>query len=329
MHEMYEIPDLKAYADAMKDMDDNKTTFMPPPEEPEEDDDDFMLLDLSSSDRSIEMPTRPIQVTTGSSPMMRRCSMSCARLPSEVDRQRRTFSLMTMHGSTIEEEEEEEEQTSAKDATMHEDVCLDKTLYNGERMNVTVRPTEDVTNSANRRPSRRASQGGPLKSSLKSSLRTSQTGSVMSDDASEHSMKRNVSFSSLEIRSYGMTLGPNLSSSGPPVSLDYSNHKSTEDHDIESYEQRRSVTPENPEPENPRRSKCDLFLLPSQRHYLLMRDAGFSRMQIKAATEEAQRAAKEREKGAKRSIRLDEMREKASRFRVFQKKSGRRNSFSS
>ena len=58
-----------------------------------------------------------------------------------------------------------------------------------------------------------------------------------------------------------------------------------------------------------------------------MRDAGFSRMQIKAATEEAQRAAEEREKGAKRSIRLDEMKEKASRFRVF-KKSGRRNSFS-
>ena len=186
---------------------------------------------------------------------------------------------MTMHGSTIEEEEEEEEElTSAKDATMHEDVCLDKTLYNGERMNVTVRPTEDVTNSANRRPSRRASiQGGPLKSSL----RTSQTGSVVSDDASEHSMKRNVSFSSLEIRSYGMTLGPNPSKSGPPVSLDYSNHKSTEDHDIESYEQLRSVTADNPEPENPRRYKGELFLLPSQRHYLLMRDAGFSRMQIK------------------------------------------------
>ena len=236
---------------------------------------------------------------------------------------------MTMHGSTIEEEEEEEEEeTRAKDTNMHKDVCLDKTLYNGERMNVTVRPTEDVTNSANRRPSRRVSQSGPLKSSL----RTSQTvASVVSDDVdeSEHSMKRNVSFSSLEIRSYGMTLGPNPSSSGPPISLDYSNHKSTEDHHIESYEQLRSVTPENPEPENPRRYKGELFLLPSQRHYLLMRDAGFSRMQIKAATEEAQRAAEEREKGAKRSIRLDEMREKASRFRVFQKKSGRRNSFSS
>ena len=54
-----------------------------------------------------------------------------------------------------------------------------------------------------------------------------------------------------------------------------------------------------------------------------MRDAGFSRMQIKAATEEAQRAAEEREKGAKRSIRLDEMKKKASRFRMF-KKSERR-----
>ena len=279
MHEMYEIPDLKAYADAMDCMDGNK---IPKTEE----DDDFMLLDLSSSDSSIKRPARSIQVTTGSSPIIRRCSMSCARLPSEVDRQRRTFSLMTMHGpdihSTIEEEEEEEEEEHTcanNDANTHKDVCLDKTLYNGERMNVTVRPTEDVTNSANRRPSRRVSKSGPLKSSL----RTSQTASVMSDDVdeSEHSMKRNVSFSSLEIRSYGMTLGPNPSSSGPPVSLDYSNHKSTEDHDIECYEQLRSVSPDNPEPGNPRRNKCKLFLLPSQRHYLLMRDAGFSRMQIK------------------------------------------------
>ena len=71
MHEMYEIPDLKAYADAMDYMDGNK---IPKTEE----DDDFMLLDLSSSDSSIKIkrPARSIQVTTGSSPIIRRCSMS-------------------------------------------------------------------------------------------------------------------------------------------------------------------------------------------------------------------------------------------------------------
>ena len=52
-------------------------------------------------------------------------------------------------------------------------------------------------------------------------------------------------------------------------------------------------------------------------------------MQIKAATEEAQRAAKEREKGAKHSVRLDEMMDKVRRFSAFKKKSGRCNSFSS
>ena len=51
-------------------------------------------------------------------------------------------------------------------------------------------------------------------------------------------------------------------------------------------------------------------------------------MQIKAATEEAQRAAKEQEKGAKRSVRLDEMMDKVRRFSAFKKKSGRCNSFS-
>eukprot|EP00986_Skeletonema_menzelii_P001471 scaffold387_cov136-Skeletonema_menzelii.AAC.14 len=334
MHEMYEIPDLNAYAEAMKDIDESmmdscvhhKKTL--PPEE----DDDFVLLDLSASDRSIErtIKPRPIQVTTGSKPMMRRCSMSCARLPSEVDRQRKTFSLMTMapdiYSTAIEEEEEEvEQQTVANDASAHKDVCLDKTLYNGQRMNETVRPSEDLTNSANRRPSRRAIQGGPLKSSLKSSLRTSQT-SVASDFDDFHqdsmNMKRNVSFSNLEIHSYGITLGDQPSLTGPPISLDFSNHTSTEVHDIENYEQLRSVTPENPTPENPRRRIDELFIQPSDRQYLLMRDAGFSRMQIQMATEEAQRAAKERQKGAKRSVRLDEMLEKANgKFRVWQRRS--------
>ena len=46
-----------------------------------------------------------------------------------------------------------------------------------------------------------------------------------------------------------------------------------------------------------------------------MRDAGFSKMQIKQATEEAQHAARERNKGAKRLIRLDEMMANR-RFRV-------------
>ena len=345
MHEieMYQIPDLNAYADAtihaMKDMDasmmdscvHHKNTL--PPEE----DDGFVHLDLSASasDRSIEktIRPRPIEVKTGSSPMIRRGSMSCAHLPLEVDRRRKTFSLMTMvpdiHSTTIDEEEEEEEQqTGANDASAsahkHKDVCLDQTLYNGQR---TVRPTEDLTNSANHRhrQSRRAIQGGPLKSSLRSSHVS------MAYDQSEGgafqpsmNMKQNVSFSNLEIHSYGIAVADGPSLNDPLISLDFSNHQSKEVYDIEDYEQLRSITPENPTPSNPRLINDELFIQPSRRDYLLMRDAGFSRMQIKMATEEAQCAAKERQKGAKRSVRLDEMLEKASsRFRVWQKKSGR------
>ncbi len=312
MHEMYEIPDLNAYADAIEGM--NDKTASPPPEE----DGDFMFIDVSS-DRPAVRTRRPSRVTTGSSSRLSK-SMSTARLPSEVDRQRKSFSLLTMapdiHSAAIEEEEDEEEDMT-DDVLDLKDVCLDKSLYKGQRLDVRPTTKNDLTNSANRRPSRRTLHVGP-KSSLKSSLKTSQTSiaSNLSDESSQQSMKRNVSFSNLEIRSYGVTLGdaPNLS--GPPISLDWNyDPQATQVHDIENYEQLRSITADNPTPLNPRRKGEELFILPSRRQYLLMRDAGFTRMQIKYATEDAQRAAKEREKGAKRSVRLDEMLEKANRFK--------------
>ena len=128
-------------------------------------------------------------------------------------------------------------------------------------------------------------------------------------------MKPNVSFSYLIIYSYGVTLGVCPTINGPTISLDYNYVPHTTVHDIENYEQLRTVTPENPTPLNPRRKGDELFIQPSRRQYLLMRDAGFSKMQIKQATEEAQHAARERNKGAKRLIRLDEMMANR-RFRV-------------
>jgi len=182
-----------------------------------------------------------------------------------------------------------------------------------ETMNVkTVVPPsgsdQDLTNSANCRPSRRATfQGRPLKSSHRSSLRSSHA-SIASNTSP--SMRRNVSFSSLEIRSYGITLGDTPMLKGPPISLDWSNHTSTEVHDIENYEKIRSVTAENPTPLNPRRTKNELFIRPSHRQDLLMLDAGFSRTQVRIATEEAERAFIKRHTGKKRSVRFDEMMEK-------------------
>lgn len=322
MHEIYEISDLNAYADAMEGMDDKE-------------------IEDDSSNRPAARSRRPRRVKTGSSETLSK-SLSMARLPSEVDRQRKSFfSLLAMapdiHSAAIEEDEEEDEM--ANDDIDLRDVCLDKRLYKGQRLDVrpTTKKNNELTNSVNRRrPSRRSLDvGGPLKSSLKSSLKTTLTSKTSSHtsiasnssdlSSSQHSnsIKRNVSFSNLEIRTYGVTLGDTPTLSGPPISLDWKyDPQATQVHEIENYEQLRSVTAENPTPVNPRRSGDELFIPPSSRHYLLMRDAGFSRMQIKSATEEAQRAAKEREKGAKRSVRLDEMLEKANggKFRIWQKK---------
>ena len=69
--------------------------------------------------------------------------------------------------------------------------------------------------------------------------------------------------------------------------------------------------------EEPRRSRCELFMPPVHRQYLLMREAGFTRGQIKMASVEAKRAAKQREKTSRRVVKglqpYDEMVEKMNR----------------
>jgi hypothetical protein len=120
-----------------------------------------------------------------------------------------------------------------------------------------------------------------------------------------------------------ITLGNTPTLNGAPISLDWEyNPSETVNIDIDSYEQYRCVTPENPDPLNPRRSKGELYMLPSHRQYLLMRECGYSRMQIENAIQEARYAAVQREKSAKkmatkkgklmRRLSLDEMLEKAS-----------------
>ena len=107
---------------------------------------------------------------------------------------------------------------------------------------------------------------------------------------------------------------------GPPISLDWSNHKATQVHDIENYEKLRSVTAENSTPLNPRRKTDELFIHPSHRQDLLMLDAGFSRTQVMIVTEEAERAFIKRHRGTKRSVRFDEMMEQVkNRFSCMSK----------
>lgn len=98
----------------------------------------------------------------------------------------------------------------------------------------------------------------------------------------------NVAFSSLEIRSYNITLGDAPSSTGPPISLDWGyDPKSTATYDVDYYESYRSN-------EAPRRTKLELLMPASHRRELLMSEAGCTRVQIDQALMEARKVVKAR-----------------------------------
>lgn len=126
----------------------------------------------------------------------------------------------------------------------------------------------------------------PRRSSIKNS--SSSSNLQLDKKKTAPSMKRNVSFSNLEIRSYNVTLGDAACSSGAPITLDWDYDPSTTQHlPIDQYESYRHF-------EAPRRSKAEMLMPASHRQYLLMREAGFSRGDIQKAIEEARRVAKNR-----------------------------------
>lgn len=138
------------------------------------------------------------------------------------------------------------------------------------------------------------SSGNPLRSSFKrrdghdeldrSSKSANLRSYLKSVDSTENKMKRNVSFTSLEIRSYNVTLGDAATSSGPPVSLDWQYDPQPQVIEIESYENHKT-----------HRCREELVMPASDRKYLLMREAGFTRSEIQKAIDEAKRTAKRRE----------------------------------
>jgi len=135
------------------------------------------------------------------------------------------------------------------------------------------------------------------------------------------SMKRNVSFSSLEIRSYNITLGD--APTYGAVSLDWEYDPSaTQEHEVDSYETYRET--------NPPRNKVELLMPASHRQYLLLREGGLSRREIDLAMDEAKRVAKQRQVTVRR-LRLqsvEEVVEKTKKRFSFGKKSGSKSSAS-
>jgi len=144
---------------------------------------------------------------------------------------------------------------------------------------------------------KRESSSNSLRSSMSSSghqLSSSQHSqpkkSAMKKSTSKSNMKRNISFSNLEIRSYNITAGDAPTPNGVPLSLDWEyDPNATQTIDVETYESNRGA----------RRQKHEMFVPNQYRVYLLMREAGLSRQQIKMSIDESQRAFKARQKTAK------------------------------
>lgn len=138
----------------------------------------------------------------------------------------------------------------------------------------------------------------PRKPSLKriSSLQSSENHSGIPNSSSSNNnnsssstnLKRNVSFSKLEIREYNIELSDHPGCSfGPPIQLGWKVCDETT-MSVEDYEQMRLHQ------HRPRRSGTDLTLSYNVRRYLLLKRAGYSKAELKQAMKEVNRIKRER-----------------------------------
>ena len=166
--------------------------------------------------------------------------------------------------------------------------------------------SKDVT------PLLRSSSGGmPVRSCLKTSNNSLGSlidgGQLSINSANSPGMKRNVSFSSIEIRSYGIILGDAPTANGPAISLDWKyDPAKTRECNIDAYENEVSgplgCPHQDYDDDRPRRrGRHELWMPPSYRHYLLMRECGYSRGEIDSSMKEAQRALQRRAQTAKKA----------------------------
>jgi len=130
----------------------------------------------------------------------------------------------------------------------------------------------------------------PRKPSLKrvSSLQSSENHNGIHNNSSSNKLKRNVSFSKLEIREYNVELSDHPGCSfGPPIQLGWKVCDETT-MSVEDYEQMRVHQ------HRPRRSGTDLTLSYNVRRYLLLKRAGYSNAELKQAMKEVNRIKRER-----------------------------------
>jgi len=142
---------------------------------------------------------------------------------------------------------------------------------------------------------------------LSNGQKTNSSFSSINNDGKK--MKRNISFSTLEIRTYGVTLGDNPGGSGgPPLSLDW-NYNESKALDIEEYEARRQ----------PRRSRKDMHIDMNTRYFALA--TKFTSSEIKAATNAARQIrVKRRRSNAKIGAQPSNGAKATELFRKFMRK---------
>ncbi|CAJ1932784.1 unnamed protein product [Cylindrotheca closterium] len=103
--------------------------------------------------------------------------------------------------------------------------------------------------------------------------------------ADDKSARSEVSFDSIGIRQFNMTVGDNPCALGPPVQLDYNDDGSmAETFKIDTFEQKRK----------PRRSMRELRLSTRQRHNILRKERQLTQKEINEAVLSAQEIRKQR-----------------------------------
>ena len=145
------------------------------------------------------------------------------------------------------------------------------------------KPSSSTTACSGSSPT--SSRRRPLKSAMAHTCADTATAT-----ATPKPTQKSVQFSTLEIRTYPVTLGDNPSvSCGPPLTLDW-NYTTTHTFGVESYESQR--------PPTSRRKLSEMALPQSLRIELLCEDARISLRTIEAQCREIERCKKQRRRTA-------------------------------
>jgi hypothetical protein len=120
-------------------------------------------------------------------------------------------------------------------------------------------------------------------SSIKSIGSDSQSQS--SKKCNNKTMKRVTSFSNIEIREYGITIGDTIPHDGPPIAIDWNyDEGQVRRFDLEYYEETRPA----------RRTRSQMYMGSKLRMFLLMKEQGFSPKEIERAAKNAARVRRSR-----------------------------------